>query len=475
MNIACVILAAGLGKRMNSSLPKVLHKICGMPMLQHVINAAQMLRPKKNIVVVGQHSERIKKELPDSRLSFVRQKEPKGTGDALRSAASPIRGFNGTVLVLNGDTPLVTAKTLKKFLACRAKNKDALSVLSFIAEDPSAYGRILRDNSGKALGIVEDKDASNSHRQIKEVNSGFYAINPACMDLLKKIRVNKAKGEYYLTDLLGIAADSNLKTGVYCIGSEEELMGINNRRDLLKAEQFMQAKIINNLVDKGVNFIDTASVHIQSEVKIGQDTLIYPNVYLEGPTKLGSGCTIYPNVRIMNSNIGDNVAIKDSSVIEDSEIQHKAQVGPFAHIRPGSIIGSDAKIGNFVEIKKAVIGDRTKASHLSYIGDALVGKDVNIGAGTITCNYDGQEKHKTVIAEKVFIGSDTQLVAPVKIGRGAYVGAGSTITRDVPPGALAISRVRQENIEGWAMKKQATGNRQKTVMQKIKKGEKIKK
>lgn len=474
MNTACVILAAGLGKRMNSSLPKVLHKICGMPMLQHVINAAQRLRPEKNIVVVGQHSERIKKEIPEARLFFVRQEEPKGTGDALMSAASALRGFNGTVLVLNGDTPLITVKTLKKFIACSAKNEDALSILSFIAEDPSAYGRILRDNSGKALGIAEDKDASYEQRQIREVNSGFYAISSACMELLKKIRLNKAKGEYYLTDLLGIAADRNLKTGVYCIGSEAELMGVNNRRDLFRAECLMQAKIINNLVDKGVNFIDTASVYIQPEVKIGQDTTIYPNVYLEGHTKIGSGCIIYPNVRIMDSIIGDNAAIKDSSVIEDSEVRHKAQIGPFAHIRPGSLIGSAAKIGNFVEIKKTVIGDRAKASHLSYIGDASVGKDVNIGAGTITCNYDGQKKHKTVISDKVFIGSDTQLIAPVKIGRGAYVGAGSTITRDVPPEALAISRVRQENIEGWAIKKQALGKGSKALVQKIEKGEKVK-
>lgn len=453
MKLACVILAAGLGKRMNSSLPKVLHKVCGTPMLQYVVKAAQKLRPGENIVVVGRHYERIRKEMSEVRLSFVRQEKPRGTGDALRSAVSSLGGFDGTVLVLNGDTPLITVKTLKKFLACSVKNRDALSILSFIAGDPSAYGRILRDNSGKAMGIVEDKDASNFQRQIKEVNSGFYAISPACMNLLKKIRLNKAKGEYYLTDLLRIAADNNLKTGVYCIGSEEELMGINNRRDLLKAERLMQTKIIDSHVDKGVTFIDAASVHIQSEVKIGQDSTVYPNVYLEGNTKLGSGCTVYPNVRIINSIIADNTAIKDSSVIEDSEIRHNAQIGPFAHIRPGSVIGANARIGNFVEIKKATIGDRTKASHLSYIGDASVGKDVNIGAGTITCNYDGRRKNKTVIAEKVFIGSDTQLVAPVKIGRGAYVGAGSTITRDVPPEALAISRARQENMEGWALKK----------------------
>lgn len=453
MNIACVILAAGLGKRMNSSRPKVLHKVCGTPMLQHVIQVVQRLRPEKTIVIVGQHYERIKKEISGSGLSFVQQEKPRGTGDALRSAVSSLKGFNCTVLVLNGDTPLITATTLKKILACSSKNKDALSILSFLAKDPAAYGRILRDNSGTALGIVEDKDASDSQRQIREVNSGFYVISPACMNLLKKIRVNKAKGEYYLTDLLSIAADNNLKTGVYCIGSEEELMGINNRRDLLKAEKCMQSKIIDNHIDKGVTFMDTASVHIQSEVRIGQDTLIYPNVYLEGHTKLGSGCTIYPNVRIINSVIGDYAIIKDSSVIEDSEIRHNTQIGPFAHLRPGSVIGADAKIGNFVEIKKSVIGDRTKASHLSYIGDASVGKDVNIGAGTITCNYDGKKKYKTVIADKVFIGSDTQLIAPVKIGRGAYVGAGSTITRNVPPEALAISRVRQENIAGWALRR----------------------
>ncbi|GAB4408113.1 MAG: bifunctional UDP-N-acetylglucosamine diphosphorylase/glucosamine-1-phosphate N-acetyltransferase GlmU [Thermodesulfovibrionales bacterium] len=454
MSLICVVLAAGIGKRMGSSTPKVLHKICGRAMLQYVLDAAGKLRPEKIVVVAGKHYNEIKEALGRPGVSFVLQKEPKGTGDALLRAWEFLGGFKGDILVLNGDMPLITTLTLREFLAIYRKNRDALSILSFTAQDPSSYGRILRDRSKKAIGIVEDRDATPEQKAIKEVNSGVYAMNSEGMNLLTRIRLNKAKGEYYLTDLLGIAIRNGLKTGVYCIGSEEELIGVNNRHDLLTAERIMQKRIVDSMIKEGVNFIDIASVHIHSGVKIGREAVIYPNVYLEGDTRIGPGCIIYPNVRIVDSTIGSNAVIKDSSVIEGSAVKHNAQVGPFAHIRPESTISPYAKVGNFVEVKKSLIGCRTKASHLSYIGDAIVGKDVNIGAGTITCNYDGRKKYKTEIKDGVFIGSDTQLIAPVCVGRGAYVGAGSTITEDVPSMSLALSRVKQKNVEGWAIKRQ---------------------
>lgn len=454
MSLACVVLAAGLGKRMNSTLPKVLHRLCGSPMLQYVIDAIEKLKPDKKIIVVGKHYEEIKSDVYGRGVSYVIQKEPRGTGDALLRAGEALNDFKGNVLVLNGDMPLITTHTLKKHLNAFKKNMDAVSVLSFLAEDPSSYGRIVRERPGRVIRIIEDKDATSEQKKIKEVNSGVYVIRPEVMNLLTRIRPNKANGEYYLTDILEIASKEGLKTGVYCAGSEMELMGVNTGLELLRAEGIIKGRIISNLVEKGVNFIDTASVHIHAGVNISKDTVIYPNVYLEGNTKIGRGCKIYPNVRIKNSTIGDNAIIKDSSVIEDSDVRQSAHIGPFAHLRPGSTIGTYARIGNFVEVKKSVIGERTKASHLSYIGDAVVGRDVNIGAGTITCNYDGSKKHKTVIKDGVFIGSDTQLVAPVCIGKGAYVGAGSTITKDVPSMSLAVSRAEQRNIKGWAAKKQ---------------------
>jgi bifunctional UDP-N-acetylglucosamine pyrophosphorylase/glucosamine-1-phosphate N-acetyltransferase len=301
--------------------------------------------------------------------------------------------------------------------------------------------------------IVEDKDATPEQKNIREVNSGVYAIKPAVMNLLSKIKINKKKGEYYLTDILEIAAKEGLNTGVYCLPAETELLGVNTRQELSKAEKIHLGRTIKELTEKGVVFVNSDSVYIHTSVKVGRETLIYQNVFLEGNTRVGSGCTIYPNVRLKDSTIGNRAVIKDSSVIEESTVSQNAQVGPFAHLRPGSFIGPRAMIGNFVEIKKSTIGENTKASHLSYIGDATLGKNVNIGAGTITCNYDGVSKHKTEIGDMVFVGSDTQFVAPVKIGRGAYIGAGSTITKDVPPMSLAISRTQQRNIEGWAANK----------------------
>jgi len=458
MKLVCVILAAGVGKRMHSSTPKVLHTLCGKPMLQHVLNTVEKLKPEKKVIVVGERHDAITSAVSGSLISYVLQKIPKGTGDALLKAVVALGDFKGTILVLNGDAPLVTEDSLKRFLSLSGKNKDAVSVLSFLADPPGAYGRIVRDSSGDALRIIEEKDATREQKKIKEVNSGIYAVRSEAVNLLSRIKLNRAKGEYYLTDIFEIAVKENIKAGVYCIGSEADMMGINTQRELFKAEGVMQQKIIDALIERGVKCVDPASTYIHSAVKVGAGTVVYPNVHLEGDTRIGRGCTIYPNVRITESTIGNNVEIKDSSVIEHSTVQQGAQIGPFAHLRPGSSIGSHAKIGNFVEVKKSSIGVGTKASHLSYIGDAVVGKGVNIGAGTITCNYDGRQKNRREIQDGVFIGSDTQLIAPVKVGKGAYVGAGSTITEDVPAGALAIGRGKQRNIRNWALKRRANAS-----------------
>lgn len=473
MTVACVILAAGQGTRMKSSLPKVLHKIWGRTMLDYVVAAAKKLAPEKIIVVAGRDMDLLKASLKSQSIesefqksgpkksesmksapvSFVLQKEAKGTGHALLCARADLQNFKGDIVVLNGDAPLINPAGIKKFLRLHRTGKNSLSVLSFTTEKPFGYGRILRDKSGSVLSIIEEKDADKARKLICEVNSGVYAIKASALGLLDGIRLNKVKGEYYLTDIVAAAADNNLRPAAYCIGREEEFLGVNTRSELARAAGLMRRNIIGNLTDKGAHFIDCGSVYIGADVIVGKETTIYPNVCIEGRTKIGEGSTVYPNVRILDCKIGKGVVIKDSTVMEGSTVDDRAVVGPFAHIRPGSTIGSDAKVGNFVELKKTVMGKASKASHLSYLGDTSIGRSVNIGAGTITCNYDGILKNRTVIEDGVFVGSDSQLVAPVTVGKGAYIGAGSTITRDVPPGALAVSRTAQKNIDGWAAKK----------------------
>ncbi|MDX9715660.1 MAG: bifunctional UDP-N-acetylglucosamine diphosphorylase/glucosamine-1-phosphate N-acetyltransferase GlmU [Dissulfurispiraceae bacterium] len=456
MKISTVILAAGAGTRMKSSIPKVLHNLMGKPLIAHVAETASSIGSSKCIIVLGNHTQAAKNILRSEKISFALQKELDGTAGALRSAMPALKGFEGDVLILSGDTPLITPELLKKFIKLHRQKHEDISVMTFEAQPPHAYGRIVR-SSGKISRIVEDRDATPDEKLITEVNSGIYLINPPALKLIRNIPLNKAKGEYYLTDIISIALKKGLRVGAHMLGSETELTGINTRAELQRASLFLRDRIVSTLMQSGVTFIDASTVFISKETKIGQDTIIYPNVHIEGESVIGRGCIIYPNSRIIDSSLADNVVIKDSTLIESSKIKSRASVGPFAHLRPGSVIGSEAKIGNFVEIKKSIIGKGSKASHLTYLGDAVVGNDVNIGAGTITCNYDGVNKYRTDINDNVFIGSDSQLVAPVTIGKGAYVGAGSTITHNVPPGSLAISRTHQKNIKGWAKKKPAKG------------------
>lgn len=444
-----VILAAGLGTRMKSKLPKVLHRIFDKPIIDYVIDSAKELDPSSVFVVVNPSLNEVIEHLKNKNVKTVFQDEPKGTAHALGVALPHLESEK--VLVLNGDTPLIKSDTLLNFVKVFDENSIDMAVLSFYPKREHSYGRIIRNSKGEVEKIVEITDYSEL--QSDEANSGVYLIKREVLELIKEIRENPRKGEFYLTDIVEIARAKGYKVDAYCMAEEDELIGINTREELSLAMKYLRDRVVKELMSKGVTFYDPDSVWISPSVKIGQDTVIYPNVLLEGDTKIGHSCVIYQGVRIRNSIIEDRVQIKDCTVIEGSNIKSGSTIGPFAHIRPESVIGKECRIGNFVEVKKSVIGDSTKAAHLSYIGDAEVGNNVNIGAGTITCNYDGKKKHKTIIEDEVFIGSDTQLVAPVRVGKGAYIGAGSTITKDVPEDALAISRTPQRNIEGWAKKK----------------------
>lgn len=452
--LAAIVLAAGMGTRMRSAVPKVLHRINGLPMIVHVLNAVKGLRSDRVVIVVGsENGAAIKDAVRAIGTEPVIQRRPLGTANAVLSAWRVLRDFRGDLLIVNGDTPLITSKTLRGFLGRHRRSGNDLSIISFNAENPRGYGRIVRDHTGRACLIREEEEASFGERSLSEVNSGVYLLTSDAFPLLRYIKADNKKKEYYLTDILSIAFRRGLKCGVFPMGDELEFSGINTKEELLKVQRLMTERVVRYWLQRDVGFMDEERVYIHSTVSIGQGTYIYPNVCIEGATHIGRDCLIHPNVRITDSTIGDGVVVKDSSVIESSEVGDGARVGPFARLRPGTRVLSNASIGNFVEIKASVIGEGSKAQHLSYIGDAEVGTGVNIGAGTITCNYDGVKKHKTVIEDDVFIGSDSQIVAPVRVKRGAYVGAGSTITHDVPSGALAISRTKQSNIEGWALRK----------------------
>ncbi|WP_353683689.1 bifunctional UDP-N-acetylglucosamine diphosphorylase/glucosamine-1-phosphate N-acetyltransferase GlmU [Thermodesulfovibrio sp. 3907-1M] len=444
-----IILAAGMGTRMKSTLPKVLHRIFDKPIIDYVVECAQSLSPASIFVVVNPSLTEVIEYLSTRNVKIVFQNEPKGTANAVEVALPRIKSEK--ILILNGDTPLIKKDTLLNFLEVFDEKSLDMAILSFYPSRKHSYGRILRNSKGEVEKILEITDYSGSESD--EANSGVYLVKKEVLKLVKEIKENPRKGEFYLTDLVEIAIAKGYKVDAYAMAEEDELIGINNREELSLAIKYLRDRVVKEWVNEGVTFYDPDSVWIGPSVKIGQDTIVYPNVFLEGNTSIGRNCVIYQGVRIRDSIIEDRVEVRDYTVIEGSHIKSGSKIGPFAHIRPESFIGKECRIGNFVEVKKSVIGDRTKAAHLSYLGDAEIGKNVNIGAGTITCNYDGKKKHKTKIEDEVFIGSDTQLVAPVKVGKGAYIGAGSTITKDVPEDALAISRTPQKHIEGWAKKK----------------------
>ena len=457
-NLEVIILAAGLGTRMKSATIKILHRAAGRAIVDYVLDLAGELSPRPPVIVIGHQRELVQKSIGE-RARFAVQEEQLGTGHAVLQAASALEGRSGTrILILSGDVPLTRPETLRRLLEEHARDQNALTLLTMKLTDPAMYGRVIRDDNGGVVRIVEAKDANDDEKRIDEVNAGIYVFNSEHLfDNLRNLGNQNAQGEYYLTDLLAVLRESGHRVGAVVANDPIEALGVNSRSDLAQVEAEIQRRVVADLMREGVTFRNPATVVIDSTVKIGRDSVVYPFVTLEGATEIGTDCVVEPGVHLINVRVGNNVHLKTGTVAEDAVIEDEAAVGPYAHLRPGSKLGKHVKVGNFVETKKAVFGEGAKASHLSYIGDAEIGANVNIGAGTITCNYDGVNKHKTVLEDGVFIGSDTQLVAPVRVGRGAYVGAGSTITKDVPADSLALSRTPMKVIEGWASRKKKSG------------------
>jgi len=456
-NLEVIILAAGLGTRMKSSTIKILHRAAGRPIVDYVIDLASDLSAKPPVMVIGYQRDAVQKAV-GNRARFAVQDQQLGTGHAVLQAA-PIIENEGSVrgrrvLILSGDVPLTRPETLRSLLDEHERSGNALTLLTMLPADPATYGRIVRDETGAVVRIVEVKDATEEQKKIGEVNAGIYVFDGEHLfDNLRNLSPENAQKEYYLTDLLEVVRRAGHRVGAVVAGDPAEALGVNSRSELAQVEYEIQRRVVEKLMRDGVTFRNPATVVIDSSVTIGADTVVYPFVTLEGNTRIGEGCVVDPGVHLVDVTVGDDVHLKTGTVAEDCVIEAEATVGPYAHLRAGTHLGRHVKVGNFVETKKAVFGANAKASHLSYIGDAEIGADVNIGAGTITCNYDGVNKHKTVLEDGVFIGSDSQLVAPIRVGRGAYVGAGSTITKDVPPDALALSRTPQKIVEGWAAKK----------------------
>jgi len=448
-----VVLAAGKGTRMRSERSKVLHRLAGQPLIEHVIRAARTLNPASVTVVVGHQAEAVKDALAREQCAFALQETQLGTGHALLQAEPSLEGASGDVLLLSGDVPLLRGRTLQQLVDRHRQAGAAATVLTADVDGPHEYGRIVREE-GAIARIVEHKDATEAERQIREINSGVYvfALEPLFASL-KGLGSANAQGEYYLPDLVALYRGRGLTVETMKMPDKSEIRGVNSRAELAALSRDMRLRTCDALMDAGVTIEDPATAYIDATVEVGADTIIHPNVSLEGTTRIGARCEIHSGSRLVNAVLADDVLIRNHCVIVDSSVDAKATVGPFAHVRPDSSIGPDAHVGNFVELKKTSMGPGAKANHLAYLGDATIGSRVNVGAGTITCNYDGEKKHQTVIEDGAFIGSDTQLVAPVRIGAGAYVAAGSSIVEDVPAGALAVTRGRQINKEGWVAKK----------------------
>jgi bifunctional UDP-N-acetylglucosamine pyrophosphorylase/glucosamine-1-phosphate N-acetyltransferase len=455
MELHVVILAAGQGTRMKSRLPKVLHPVAGRPMVEYVVRTARAASPATITLVVGHQADTVRSTLGAERdLHFVVQQPQLGTAHALQQAEAVLGNRSGTLVLLSGDVPLLTASTLRRLIETHTNAGAAATVVTAMVERPYGYGRIVRTAGGQLARIVEERDASPSERAIKEINSGIYAFDLSPLwDALRGIASQNAQGEFYLTDLVAIYHRRKLALETLVLESVHETRGINSRTELAEVSRIVRQTKNEELMAAGVTIIDPATTYIEQDVEVGADTVIHPGVILEGQTRIGSACEIHANVRIADSEIADRVTINNFCVIVGTRVADGATVGPFAHLRPDTVVGEKARIGNFVELKKTTLGPGSKANHLAYLGDATIGANVNVGAGTITCNYDGERKHPTIIEDGAFIGSDTQLIAPVKVGKGAYVGAGSSITEDVPPGALGIARGRQTNVEGWVDRK----------------------
>lgn len=452
MYSCALILAAGEGKRMKSDTPKVLHKICGKEMVNHVIDTLRTAGIQDIDVIVGKGADKVKNATEDRKVEYSLQEIQLGTGHAVMSAESFLEDKNGNVAIFVGDGPLITKDTVNKLTDYHNKGDFKATILTSIIDEPAKYGRIIRNNKLEVEKIIEYKDCNEAELKVKEINAGMYCFDIKCLkEAIKKLNNNNAQGEYYLTDVIEIMKAEGLKVGAIDVPFEETL-AVNSKVELSEVDAIMRRRINKFHMENGVTIIDPNATYIGNDVVIERDTTIFPGNVLEGKTIIKSGCTLYPNSRIKDSIIEKDVTIQ-SSVILESSIGQGTTVGPFAYIRPETVIGNGARIGDFVEIKKSTIGDNTKVSHLTYIGDAEVGSGCNFGCGTVVVNYNGKGKFKTIIGNNSFIGCNTNLVSPVKVNDNTYIAAGSTITDEVPEGALAIARAKQVNKEGWVSKK----------------------
>ncbi len=447
-DLSIVILAAGQGTRMRSALPKVLHPLANRPLLAHVLDSARALEPRRILIVHGHGGEHVQARFPDPDITWIHQPEQRGTGHAVRLAL-PATAENDIVLVLYGDVPLVRPETLARLV--RSLNSGAgLALMTTVLADPSGYGRILRDDQGRVLRIVEQKDATEAERHVREVNTGIMAARAgAFAGWLSQVTDDNSQGEYYLTDCVALANAEGTRVEAFVAHDPVEVMGVNDKRQLAEQERAWQRRRVDDLMLAGVTVLDPARLDVRGRVSVSRDVTLDVNVILEGQVDLGEGAVVGAGCVIIDSSIGPGAHILPHSVIEGAVIGANARVGPFARVRPGTETAAHARIGNFVEIKNASVGEGAKINHLSYVGDADVGRDVNIGAGTITCNYDGANKHRTVIGDRAFIGSNSSLVAPLTVGEDATIGAGTTLNRDAPPGELTVARADARTIRGW--------------------------
>ncbi|GFP24855.1 bifunctional UDP-N-acetylglucosamine pyrophosphorylase / Glucosamine-1-phosphate N-acetyltransferase [Candidatus Hakubella thermalkaliphila] len=437
---------------MKSVRAKVLHPLCGRPMVHYVVKAVRKLPVDTIVLVIGHQHETVREELAYLNVNFVIQGEQLGTAHALSVAEDRVSNGDKPLLCLYGDVPLITPQILSSLLETHLQEQNEVTILTAIVSDPSGYGRIIREQRGRVVAITEDKDASPREKQIREINSGIYVFQPeAAFSSLRKISNQNAKGEYYLTDVIGILISAGRRVGAIT-ADEREILGINSRKELAVAEAVMRQRIVEEWMERGVTFVNPQDSYVDESVTIGQDTVIFPSTYLKGRTEIGRNCLIGPSTWIVDSTIGQDSEVL-FSVVRESTIHSGARIGPFSHIRSGTLLKEKVKVGAFCEVKKSTVDTGSKIPHLSYVGDTEMGKNVNIGAGTITCNYDGVNKHKTVIEDDAFIGSNTMLIAPVRVGKNATTAAGSVITKDVPDHALAIERTEQKNIEDWAKRK----------------------
>jgi len=457
-DLSILIMAAGKGTRMVSDHAKVLHPVCGVPMLHLVYRAAAAVEPNEIIIVIGQDADLVRASMEDRPARFVLQERQLGTGHAVMAARPALEGRSGDLVVLYGDTPRLKGATLRKLAGRHRESGAATTLLTTRPENPFGYGRILRDADGSVARIVEERDATPDQRSIREINPGCYCFRiDSLLTALDRLSDHNSQGEYYLTDVIAIQRDAGLRVEALPHEDFDELLGINTRAELAEAARALRLQKNLELMAAGVTMIDPERTYVDLDVAVDKDVTLHPMVTLQGRTSIGEGSTVRSGCRIADSQVGPGVEVCDCCVIAGSIIGSGSTVGPFARLRDGSRVGSRCRVGNFVELKKAVLGDGSKAAHHAYLGDAEVGRNVNIGAGVITCNYDGFRKHATIIGDGAFIGTDSQLVAPVRIGEGAYVAAGSCITQDVPPGALAIARGRQVNKPGWVARRKETG------------------